>query len=255
MKKIFYFISLWGLSSCDPAIECNGTCDGKRIRNIDNGGEYFTIEYNSDNQAIRYEKALSEFATFDYQASQVVKVYDGITTTYTLDAYGKVISSATPAQKASYTYVYDINDLVIETTEIKNGQKTVFTHKWVKGNLVETKYDRPLGTISTTVSYEYDPDTRNTIQNPYLEMNLLGSSVNNNIQSEYLGLNLTGKTSGNAIKKITKSFVNRSPGGAAPPSIITNYDYIKDGCGCITQSKESVNGQNILRDFLYEIVE
>ncbi len=255
MKITLFLLSLLGLSSCDPAIECTGTCDGKRIRNIDNGGEYFTIEYDSDNQAIRYEKALSEFATFDYQASQVVKVYDGIATTYTLDADGKVISSATPSVNASYSYTYDIDDQVIETTEIKNGSKTVFHHKWAKGNLVETKYDRPVGTISTTVTYEYDPGTKNTVQNPYLEMNLLGSSVNNNIQSEYLGLNLTGKTSGNAIRKITKSFLNRSPGGVTPPSIVTTYDYIKDGCGCITSSTETVGSNIIKRDFLYELVE
>jgi hypothetical protein len=255
MKNIITLVILISaLFSCDPPIECTSTCDGKRIRNIDNGGEYFTIEYNSENLPVRYEKALSEFATFDYQSAKVVKVYDGVSTTYALDSDGKVITSVTPSQNTSYVYIYDVNDQVIQTEELKGGFKTIFKHTWVKGNLVETKYDRPVGDISTTVKYEYDTETKNTVQNPYLELNLLGSSVNNNIQSEYLGLNLTGKSSGNAIKKITKSFVSRK-GGAAPASIITTYDYVKDGCGCITSSTEAVGSAIIKRDYLYDLIQ
>ena len=255
MKKILYILPITlFFFSCDPAINCTGTCDGKRIRNIDNGGDYFTIDYDSENQPIRYEKALNEFATFDYGTSVVTKVYDGKTTTYNLDATGKVISSATPADNTSYTYTYDINDQVIMTVETKGTFVTTFNHEWVKGNLVKTTYNRPVGDISTTVIYEYDEDTKNTVQSPYLELNLLGGVVNNNIQSEYLGLNLTGKSSGNAIKKITKSFVNRA-GGANPASIITTYDYIKDGCGCITSSTETVGTNIFKRDYLYELVD
>jgi hypothetical protein len=255
MKKILYILPITlFLFSCDPAINCTGTCDGKRIRNIDNGGDYFTIEYDTDNQPIRYEKALNEFATFDYGTTTVTKVYDGKTTTYNLDATGKVISSKTPIDNTSYTYTYDINDQVITTVETKGTFVTTFNHEWVKGNLVKTTYKRPVGDINTTVVYEYDENTKNTVQNPYLELNLLGSVVNNNIQSEYLGLNLTGKSSGNAIKKITKSFVNRA-GGANPASIITTYDYVKDGCGCITSSTETVGTNIFRRDYLYELVD
>ncbi len=255
MKNIFYFLVLSvAISACDPAVNCTGTCDGKRIRNIDNGGDYFTIEYDTDNKPIRYEKALTEFATFDYGTTTVTKVYDGKTTTYNLDLDGKVISSKTPADNTSYTYNYDINDQVIKTVEIKGAFSTTFNHVWVKGNLVKTTYDRPVGDISTTVIYEYDENTKNTVQNPYLELNLLGSIVNNSIQSEYLGLNLTGKSSGNAIKKITKSFVNRK-GGANPASIITTFDYVKDGCGCITSSTETVGSSVFKRDYLYGLID
>ena len=255
MKNTLFLISISLLFfSCDPPIDCLGTCDGKRIRNIDNGGDYFTIEYDTDNQPVRYEKALSEFATFEYGTIKVEKVYDGKTTTYNLDATGKVISSTTPADNASYTYTYDLDDQVIKTIEVKGTFTTTFIHEWVKGNLAKTTYKRPLGDLTTTVVYEYDEDTKNTVQNPYLELNLLGSVVNNNIQADYLGLNLTGKSSGNAIKKITKSFVNRT-GGANPGSIITTYDYVKDGCGCITSSTETVGTSIFKRDYLYELVD
>jgi hypothetical protein len=255
MKKLIYILPIaLFFFSCDPAINCTGTCDGKRIRNIDNGGDYFTIDYDSDNQAIRYEKALNEFATFDYGTTKVTKVYDGKTTTYNLDATGKVISSNTPADNTRYIYNYDVNDQIIKTVETKGAFETTFNHEWVKGNLVKTIYNRSLGGITTTIVYEYDEDTKNTVQNPYLELNLLGSLVNNNIQSEYLGLNLTGKSSGNAIKKITKSFATAG-GMVSSPAIITTYDYLKDGCGCITSSTETVGASIFKRDYLYELVD
>ena len=257
MKKILYILPITlFFFSCDPAINCTGTCDNKRIRNIDNGGDYFTIEYDTDNQPIRYEKALSEFATFDYGTTKVEKVYQDTLTTYILDSDGKVISSATPLKNVRYKYQYDTFDQVIKTTEYraKASDSTVFTHTWSKGNLIKTEYARSQGDLNTTVIYEYDDNTKNTVQNPYLELNLLGSIVNNNIQGDYLGLNLTGKSSGNAIKKITKSFVNRK-GGAVPAPIITTYDYVKDGCGCITSSTETVGTGVIKRDYLYEIVD
>jgi hypothetical protein len=255
MKNIILlFTSAAMLFACDPAIDCTGTCDGKRIRNIENGADYFTIDYDSDNQPITYYKALNEFATFDYGSTKVSKIYEGKTTTYDLDGTGRVVKSTTPSDNAVYSYTYDVDDQVIKTVEVKGGFTTTFMHTWVKGNLVKTIYDRPVGTISTTVIYEYDENTKNTVQNPYLELNLLGSVVNNNIQSEYLGLNLTGKSSGNAIKKITKSFVNRS-GGANPASIITLYDYVKDGCGCITSSTETVGATIFKRNYLYDLTE
>lgn len=254
MKNTLYILAISiFFFACDPPVECSGTCDGKRIRNIENGTDYFKIEYDSDNQPITYFKALNEFATFDYSTSTVTKVYDGKTTTYTLDGDGRVIASVTPKENTSYTYSYDVDDQVIKTVETKAGQTTTFNHSWAKGNLVKTTYNRPQGNVSTTVVYEYDEETKNTVQNPYLELNLLGSVVNNNIQSEYLGLNLTGKSSGNAIKKITKSFAIRG-GGVNPASIITTYDYVKDGCGCITSSTETVGSNLIKRDYLYELV-
>ena len=105
MKNTLYIliISLF-LFSCDPPIVCTGTCNGKRIRNIENAGDYFKIEYDSNNQPLTYYKALNEFATFDYNTSLVTKVYDGKTTTYTLDSDGREIASASPLEKASYSY-------------------------------------------------------------------------------------------------------------------------------------------------------
>jgi hypothetical protein len=255
MKNILLILTcITALTACDPAIDCKNTCDGKRIRNIESGSEYFKIEYDTENQPVKYIKALTEFANFTYETSKIEKVYEGKATTYFLDAVGKVIASETLADRAAYRYTYDIDDQVIKTVEAKAGQATTFNHTWVKGNLVKTTYDRPVGDVSTTVVYEYDADTRNTVQNPLLELNLLGSVVNNNIQSEYLGLNLTGRSSGNAIKKITKSFVNRKGGPVVPP-IVTTYEYLKDGCGCITSSTETVGATSIKRNYLYEFSE
>ncbi|MGL4632636.1 MAG: DUF4595 domain-containing protein [Leadbetterella sp.] len=254
MKNILYILSIGILAACDPAIDCKNTCEGKRIRNFENGIDYFKIEYDSENRPTKYIKALAEFASFDYQNSKITKVYNGKPSTYILDASGKVTSSNTPSDKITYTYTYDVNDQVVKTVENKNGSITTFNHTWIKGNLVKTTYDRPPGDISTTVVYEYDENTRNSIQNPYLELNLLGTVVNNNIQSEYLGLNLTGQSSGNAIKKITKSSVNRQGARASTP-IVTTYTYIKDGCGCITSSTETVGSTVFTRKYLYEFLE
>lgn len=201
----------------DEAVSCQLTESSSP-----NGKTNYT--YNGDGKLIA-SKIDAYKETYEYTSTSIIwkfiepsgTIY---TTTYLLDAQGRVKSSS--ENRANSTFTYNSEGYLMEVNTVGSGAGKV-TYTWTNGNL--TKVERTTTSGTNTVNIEYGTESRPISFNGDIS-SYLETAYWHDGDTQILTSSAFGKQSKNLIVKVSNA----------------TYTYAKDNNGNITKMVEKAQG-------------
>jgi hypothetical protein len=236
MKKYTFFLLIFGLlAACESPDVCTGNCANKRIRFIDDGVNFNRIVYDDENRQTYFIQAIDSISRYKYDTGSSTATLRGgpngdtdyVTDETIVSGMSLVTRADIPSQNLRIEYEYDAAGQLIKSVQkrLKTPATILNTsiYTWYLGNLVTTVSTSP-GVAPVTTKFTYYPNITNTVSN------------------EFNGLMILGKTPDKAQKTVITG------------SNTTNYDYLVNDCGCITQTTRTSGTTNTVRKYTYELV-
>jgi hypothetical protein len=243
MKNLYFLIVsvIMIMTSCEPPIVTKFGCTDKRIKNIETGGKYYRLIYDSDGRLVEKKLGLNtiennefSFGTATFKNGTITSV---ITTDDTIIPDGELAISSiitgenigggsTLPVNAIYTYNAAGN---LQMLVVKQGTLTITSnYTWQTGNLTKIITTRSVGSPATkTTVFTYFNDVANSTSN------------------DFQGIKIFGKQSYNAPKTMTVS-------ASGMATVITNYNYRINECGCITNATVQAGTTTSNIEYTYE---
>jgi YD repeat-containing protein len=232
------------LFSCEPPIETVFGCPNKRIRNIETGTNYFRLNYDDEGRLIERKLALNTIETNEFNfGGAILKEGTKTTTAVTDDSIipdGELVISSsttgesiggTAGQPVNRAYTYNAAGNLLTLIERQGTLTITSNYTWLKGNLTKIVTTRSAGTpLTKTSTLTYFTD------------------VINSTSSEFQGIKIFGKQSYNAPKSISVAATGLA-------TTLTNYVYLINECGCITNSTVTAGATTTNFEYTYEKIE
>ena len=211
----------------------NQTC---KVNSVTRYAKTFHYTYDEKGKIIRIDRGTrqsTDYATLSYKTEEIT-IYDSKfsgsspaaphTTTYKLDANGKITSSG------YFTFKYNAEGYLSEISY--NAAKQILTYQ--NGNLVKIDYYSPAtGTsVSTSTVIDYSSET------PASEVTGFGYHLENHILYYDVLAPYFGKASKNQFIKVSKTYNEAKP----IVTQVTNFVYRKDNNGNLASI--AANGDN-----------